>query len=127
MEFKKNVVLITGGGSGIGFETAKLFSENDNTVIICGRDFDKLKSVSSLLSNVYPIQCDITSDEDLDNLVQKVENEFGELNILINNAGVGSQYMLSETSNAYQKAKQEMTTNYYGVPQKLDIIVTNLV
>lgn len=38
MKTSKNTILITGGGSGIGFEFAKIFSENDNQVIITGRN-----------------------------------------------------------------------------------------
>ena len=43
MNMRNNTVLITGGGSGIGLETAKLLSKNENKVIIVGRDEQKLQ------------------------------------------------------------------------------------
>jgi uncharacterized oxidoreductase len=112
MKTTKNTVLITGGGSGIGFETAKLLSKKGNDVIIVGRNETKLSSAAAQLENVSTFTCDITRKEDVDALVQHVIKNFASLNILMNNAGKAHAYALSEHANAFEKAEEEMLTNY---------------
>lgn len=112
MKKNNNTILITGGGSGIGFELAKIFSESQNHVIIAGRDEDKLKNASERLSNVKYIKCDVTDEESISSLVEKLEEDYPELNVLINNAGAANYYNLGTKAGAYEKAKSEITVNY---------------
>ena len=85
-------ILITGGGSGLGFELAKLYSKN-NLVLIIGRHVDKLKiateNLTSLGHNIDYFQCDITSLNALTSLKDYIENKYTTINTLINNAGIG--------------------------------------
>lgn len=116
MKTSKNTILITGGGSGIGFEIAKLFSQNDNHVIITGRNEEKLQKAASLLTNVTAIAADITREEDVNNLVQRIAKDFPNLNVLINNAGNASYYdVLAPNIDAFTKASDEMNTNYLSI------------
>ena len=116
MNITNKTVLITGGGSGIGFEIAKLLSEKGNKVIITGRSEDRLKKAAAQLTNVSVIAADINSDKDIENIVGKLNSEFGGLDILINNAGQAYIYQLSdETADAKTKAAHEMLTNYLAV------------
>jgi uncharacterized oxidoreductase len=112
MNKNQQVVLVTGGGSGIGFELAKKFSSFGNEVILVGRNRDKLISQSAQLNNTSVYVCDITSEEEVNGLVQYVKDEFGALSILINNAGVANIHSLAEASNSFQFAQQEIETNY---------------
>ncbi|MBV6439401.1 MAG: SDR family NAD(P)-dependent oxidoreductase [Haliscomenobacteraceae bacterium CHB4] len=114
MKEKGNTVLITGGGSGIGYETAKIFAEKGNRVIISGRNEEKLNAAAQRLKNATAIICDITNEEDVDRLVQRLYDEFGSLNVLINNAGVAHHYLISEHSDTAEKAGEEMLTNYFS-------------
>jgi uncharacterized oxidoreductase len=106
-------ILITGGGSGIGLEIAKVLSPN-NTVIITGRNKEKLDAAAKNLKNVFTIQADITSESDVDRLVEEIKNTFGSLHILINNAGHAYTYTLSENSDSYNKAVAEFAINYFA-------------
>lgn len=116
MKTTQNTILITGGGSGIGFEIAKLFSEAGNHVIITGRNKEKLQKAASQLQNVSTIACDITSKTDVDQLVKRIAADFPNLNILINNAGNASYYNILEPNiNTYEKAFEEMNTNYLSI------------
>ena len=112
MKTQNNTILITGGGSGIGLETARKFSALGNKVIIAGRNIEKLNAAASSLDNVSVIQCDITVESELDALVQKVESLYPGLNVLVNNSGSSHQYSLNENSNAYDGASKEMDINY---------------
>lgn len=115
MKTSNNTILITGGGSGIGFEIAKLFSSN-NKIIITGRDEQRLKSAIASLNNASYIVCDITDEKDVTALVQKIESEYPNLNLLVNNAGNVSVYdILEKGINAFEKAREEMLTNYLSV------------
>ena len=62
MKLSDNTVFITGGSSGIGFALAKGFLELKNTVIICGRNADKLKQVKKRFPEIHVIQCDVTNE-----------------------------------------------------------------
>jgi uncharacterized oxidoreductase len=115
MNITNKTILVTGGGSGIGFEVAKLLSQNGNKVIITGRTEAKLQKAASQLNNVSFIAADITSETDINNLVDKINNEYGGLDILINNAGQANVYHLDEAANAYDKASAEMETNYLSI------------
>jgi uncharacterized oxidoreductase len=115
MKTSGNTILITGGGSGIGFETAKLFSQNGNTVIITGRDAKKLKDAVAHLDNAHYIVADVTNDQDVDALVTQLTTNFPKLNILMNNAGRAILHKVSESTNGVVIAREEMETNYFAV------------
>lgn len=112
MKTTDNTILITGGGSGIGFEIAKLFSKN-NTVVITGRNENRLKQAVSQLENTYYIVSDITKEKDINSLAKNIKTQFPNLNLLINNAGRAIVHNLTEKEgNAHDKALAEITTNY---------------
>lgn len=110
-----NTILITGGSAGMGLEMARLFVANGNKVIITGRDETRLKAAASELENVTAIVSDVANDSDVNALVKRVTNDFPELNVLINNAGRAFAYNLSGGAGAYEKAEDEMMTNYLSV------------
>src|SRR5580765_3706427 len=111
MNIKNNTVLITGGGSGIGLETAKLLSRNGNKVIIVGRNEQKLQEAVEKVQNLVAIRCDITNAEEVDNLVNRIRMDHSDLNIVMNNAGKAYAYNpVTDHAGAFEKAREEMTT-----------------
>ncbi len=86
------VALITGGGSGIGKAIADLFSSEGCTVVICGRNAEKLVNAAKALKNntgtVVPIPLDVTDSSMVSSVFKRVVVEFGRLDILINSASV---------------------------------------
>ncbi|WPU99165.1 SDR family NAD(P)-dependent oxidoreductase [Mucilaginibacter sp. cycad4] len=114
MKISNRTILITGGGSGIGYETAKLLSQ-DNKVIIVGRSVEKLKEAAASLNNTTAIQCDITNEDDINNLAAEIGAKYSDLSVLVNNAGIAFAYQHSENAGAFDKAKQEMETNYFSL------------
>jgi dihydroanticapsin dehydrogenase len=82
------VAIVTGGSRGIGFETAKLFSENGAKVVITSKNSQNLKDATNQISNLLPIIADIRKEEDVKKVIEKTIEEFGKLDILVNNAGI---------------------------------------
>ena len=85
------IALITGGTSGIGLGTASEFLKaGAEVVIITGRCNDRGKEALSVLddSRAVYVMCDVTSKDDIMNLYQYIDREFGRLDILFNNAGL---------------------------------------
>jgi uncharacterized oxidoreductase len=127
MKSTNNTVLITGGNSGIGYETAKLFAANGNTVIIAGKNSNSVKEASASLQNTYGIVCDITNAEEVDRLVENVKKDFSGLNVLINNAGIAYKYDLLTNPELASHAKTEIEVNYLAPVNLTDKLLPILI
>ncbi|MCG6969572.1 MAG: SDR family NAD(P)-dependent oxidoreductase [Gammaproteobacteria bacterium] len=111
MKLSNNTVLITGGASGIGFALAKAFIESKNTVIICGRDRDKLHAAKEQLPQLTTFYCDITKTQDLSELQAQLSTRFPKLNMLINNAGMQQSIDFTGTGVDETRIDREIDTN----------------
>ncbi|GAB3516963.1 SDR family oxidoreductase [Emticicia fontis] len=87
MKLENNTILITGGTGGFGYEFASKLIAMGNTVIITGRNAQKLQEVKRALPSVHIIQSDVSKAEDIVSLHETITQQFPEMNILINNAG----------------------------------------
>ena len=86
------VVLITGGADGIGWATAKLFKSSGYRVALLDIEAGLvLKRASELGVEHLGIQCDITSEASVDSAVASIHKNFGRIDVLVNNAGIGDQ------------------------------------
>lgn len=108
----KNTILITGGARGIGYEFAKQLSET-NTVIITGRNKEKLEKVKQELKNIHIFECDVSNPTEIKALYEIISFKFPEVNILINNAGIMKKIDLQKESN-YETLTEEITINLNG-------------
>jgi uncharacterized oxidoreductase len=88
MNVKGNIVLITGGATGIGLSLVKEFVKAGNEVIICGRRQDKLDEVKNLYPAIHIKQFDLSLSKEREGLYNWIKKDFPKLNILINNAGI---------------------------------------
>jgi len=100
MRLKNKVAIITGAGSGIGRETALLFAKEGAKVVITGRTVGKLEGVCKEIDEnggeaIFKIG-DVSQREDADEMVTKTINEFGRIDILINNAGVNKDALVTK-------------------------------
>jgi short-subunit dehydrogenase involved in D-alanine esterification of teichoic acids len=115
MELSKNTVFITGGASGIGLALAKEFLNYENTVIICGRSLEKLESAKEQYPDIYTIQCDVSNLNEVRQAAEKIETDFGSLNILVNNAGIQHIFDFYEDESAIEKLDEEININFRAV------------
>ncbi len=82
------VILITGGTSGVGYETAKLFSQEENTkVISLSIGLDNIEKAKKKLPNADFLQCDVSDYNALVKIAEQVEQKYGKIDVLVNNAG----------------------------------------
>ncbi|MBZ5605581.1 MAG: SDR family oxidoreductase [Acidobacteriia bacterium] len=91
MDLHGKVVLITGGSRGLGLALAKEFARAGARIAICARDADELdeaeRRLHGIAREVVPFVCDVTKRADVAELVRAVIDRFGQIDMLINNAG----------------------------------------
>lgn len=126
MKQSKQIILITGGGSGIGLALAEKFLSNDNTVIIIGRNLTKLEKVKAELSKIHIYQSDVTKDEEVKKLVNDIQNEFDGIDVLINNAGTMGLLDTGNESNDLKKQFDEIEINYHSPIRMLHYFLPQL-
>ncbi|KAL0871099.1 hypothetical protein ABMA27_004903 [Loxostege sticticalis] len=118
MSFKNKVVLVTGASSGIGAAIALKFAEEGANVAIVGRNEDKLKNVAENIAKVgnkpLVIVADMTKDNDVQRIVNDTLQQFGKIDVLVNNAGV-VKYIDITDENAMKEYDSVITTNLRSV------------
>lgn len=108
---KDDVVLITGGATGIGFAIAEKLLNEGNQVIICGRREHKLMEAQQKLPALKIRVCDVAKVSEREALFQWVTKEFPNLNVLINNAGIQRDVDFLDGQEDWNVRKQEITIN----------------
>lgn len=110
------VAVITGGSSGMGLETSKLFASEGAKVVIVGRSPDKLQAASTEIARqgeAFAVQCDVSKMKDLDSLYEKTKAKYGKIDILFANAGIGKFIPAIETTEA--DFDQLVNVNFKGL------------
>ena len=93
------VALITGGTSGIGADTARLFAEEGAKVVITGRSEEKGSNLAdSLGESVLFNKSDVTIEKDISDSIDFTVKSFGQMDILFNNAGYGTADNVAENT-----------------------------
>ena len=102
---EKKIAIVTGGSSGLGYATAKKFTENDIFTFVIGRDEEKLKKACSEFgANSEAVVFDVTQLDKIPALVKKLSGQKGRIDILVNNAGINQKKPLVDvTDEEFQK------------------------
>ncbi len=96
--FDDKVAIVTGGASGIGLETVKLFL-NEGAKVVIGDYSDKGDEVAKSLNagdNILFVQTNVTSEDQVKNLIAKTVEKFGHLDIMFANAGIANDANITE-------------------------------
>jgi uncharacterized oxidoreductase len=88
MQLRQRTILITGGTSGIGFELARQLLERGNTVIVTGRDTQRVADARQRLQGLEGIASDVSDPVAISELYAEVTTRFPQLDVLVNNAGI---------------------------------------
>ncbi|TKT88967.1 SDR family NAD(P)-dependent oxidoreductase [Dyadobacter frigoris] len=85
------VALVTGANQGIGFQVAKELVANGYTVLLGSRNLENGEIAAKKIGkNTYAIQLDVTDKESINAAAERVRNEFGRLDLLVNNAAISN-------------------------------------
>ncbi len=107
------VALVTGGGSGLGFATAKCLAAAGAKVVITGRRKEVLeKSCAEIGENVFYYVADITETEKAKELIDRIVADYGSIDILVNNAGRHCKKEVADITN--QDFRDVMDVHLYG-------------
>ena len=117
MNFANQVVLITGASRGIGRCLAGDFAKRGATVVGCGRSQERLQETLDDIRAASPmsrvIACDVGDRAQVRAMVEKTIADFGKIDILINNAGIGMRRPFIETP--LDTIEEIMRTNFLGM------------
>jgi len=92
----KKVALVTGANKGLGLEIARQLGKKGFTVVLGARDAVKAETAAGLLHgeglDTHPVKLDVTSEKDIARLPEYLQEKFGGLDVLVNNAGVALEF-----------------------------------
>jgi short-subunit dehydrogenase len=89
MDIKNKVVIVTGASSGIGYATAKLFSEKGAKLALVARSKEKLEQLAEKLPASLAVPADMTKPDEIKQMVNRAMAHFGRIDVLVNCAGQG--------------------------------------
>lgn len=109
----KRIIIVTGAARGIGLSTTELFLQEGACVVMVDIDKIELDKVSRNLRGALAIECDVSDPEQVDAMITTALLEFGQIDSLVNNAGVADFGPIEQTS--YTQWRRVMATNLDGV------------
>lgn len=116
---RRRLALITGGNRGLGLESARQLAQAGVDVLLGSRDLEKgtaaLTQLGNLPGTVEVVQLDVTNAADIASLVVKLERDYGRLDILINNAGLGYDEAEYAQNADVERVRRDFDTNFFGV------------
>ena len=113
-----HTAIVTGASSGLGVVFAEALAESGANIVICARREDRLKKVAENLrllddSRILPIACDVSDEKQVEEMVRKTIEEFGSIEILVNNAGISA--INPSTEMPLEDWKKVIDVNLTGV------------
>ncbi|KAH1210241.1 hypothetical protein GLYMA_15G211300v4 [Glycine max] len=108
------VAIITGGASGLGAATARLFSKHGAHVVIADIQDDLGLSVAKELESASYVHCDATNENDVENCVNTAVSKYGKLDIMFNNAGIIDEIKTSIVDNSKSDFERVIGVNLVG-------------
>ena len=103
-------ILITGGTDGIGLALAQRLLKDGHQVLVTGRNFARLQAALHSCPGLKGLKSDVTIKKERMELIQNIRQQFGKLDVLINNAGIGNGYHFF-SDGAETLFEQEINTN----------------
>ncbi|MBW4690020.1 MAG: SDR family oxidoreductase [Komarekiella atlantica HA4396-MV6] len=112
------VAIVTGANRGIGLEVTRQLAHKGMTVILGARDLEKGKAAAETLLEsglkIFPRKLDVTDQESINKLAAQVEEEFGRLNVLVNNAGILYDTWQQASNANFDTVYEAFETNIFG-------------
>jgi short-subunit dehydrogenase len=129
-DLKGKTAIVTGASRGIGKALASTAASLGINLAIAARNEGPLKETADEIRKKYkvevlPLACDVTKLTDLENLVNKTKEKFGKVDILINNAGVSSQYPFEK--QPFEDFESLAHTNYLGYVRMIRLVINDMI
>lgn len=116
------VILITGGSSGIGFDTAVKLAAKGHTVYAAARRTDRMEPLRQL--GVHVLSLDVTDDASMQNCVKTILDGQGRIDVLVNNAGYG--YLGAIENVSMDEAKRQLEVNLFGLARLTQLVLPSM-
>ncbi|UOE51369.1 SDR family NAD(P)-dependent oxidoreductase [Mucilaginibacter sp. SMC90] len=126
MNLRHSTVLITGGTNGIGWEFGKQFLQEGATVIVTGRNTEKLEQTRKQLPGIHAFHCDLNIPQDIEKVSRQIIAQFPDLNIIVNNAGIMTSVGLTDESINIDNVADEIETNFSGTVRMVHAFLPHL-
>lgn len=127
-DFHGKVVLITGGSRGLGLVMARKFADEGARLAICARDLNEVErareELESLGAEVFSAVCDVSDQNDVQNLIADVQMRYGGIDVLINNAGVIQVGPLEEQTR--EDFEQAMNIHFWGPFNTIEAVLPEM-
>jgi NAD(P)-dependent dehydrogenase (short-subunit alcohol dehydrogenase family) len=107
------IALVTGANRGIGRETARQLAERGHELIVSARDEDKASEAAEEIGG-RPLQLDVSDPASIERAAAAVAEDPGSLDVLVNNAGIGSDFGVSGTDPDFDALQRALDTNFFG-------------
>lgn len=114
MNFTNKNILITGGATGIGLSIATEFANRGAKVLVVGRRESKLNDAKSKVPALHTFVCDVTNGESVQALFDHIKDNFGGLDMLVNNAGVFQNFDILKDDQSIEVLEKEVQINLLG-------------
>lgn len=112
MKVNKNVILITGGTSGIGLELVNQLHTLGNKLIVASSNQENLSKLKEQFPSISTIVCDLGNPLSVKQLIETCLSEHKDINIIINNAGIQNNYTWATEKDGYRKIENEIQINF---------------
>lgn len=122
--------VVTGASRGIGKALAEVAASLGANLSLAARGEGPLQETAAEIAKKYgvevlPVSTDVTKFEDLENLVAQTQKKFGAIDILINNAGVSSQYPFEK--QPFEDFERLVHTNYLGYVRLIRLVINDMI
>lgn len=125
------VIVITGGSSGIGLETAKHVAKAGAKVILVARKLEKLERARASLvedgGEAYTYRCDLNNLDAIDACAAQILADHGQVDVLVNNAGRSIRRPVLESLNNFHDLERTMQLNYFGAARMIFAVLPGMV
>lgn len=112
---EKRVALVSGGNRGIGLEVCRQLADGGLVVLLGSRDEEKGREAADKLSGeVHVRRLDVTDQDSVDSLISSIRDEFGRLDVLMNNAGVANDRGQSGVEADLDRVRDALEANLLG-------------
>jgi NAD(P)-dependent dehydrogenase (short-subunit alcohol dehydrogenase family) len=116
------IVLVTGGSSGIGEATARTLAARGHTVYAAARRTDRLEKLTD--DGIRPLAMDVTDDASARGGVEKIVEEAGRIDVLVNNAGYGSYGAVEDVP--LDEARYQFEVNVFGAARLAQLVLPHM-